>query len=349
MTSLRVGWWRTGLNFFLAAVLVASLAYSYCWRQIAYKELILPLDGTYITVQSGTSVRQLAHDLNKAGIMRSPRMFVWYAMLSGSANHIKAGEYRIVPGTTAQQFLKMLVDGRITQYSFTIIEGSRTQDVLAALQQNPKINSLLTGLSEQQIISKLDIPVKSLEGVFLADTYYFKAGTTDVEFLRRAYFSLQEKLDLAWQSRADKLHVQTPYEALILASIIEKESGLPHELPEISGVFHRRLAKKMRLQADPTVEYWLGDELKGPLLKRHLKIDSPYNTYMREGLPPTPIAIPSMRAIDASLHPDNGTSIFFVATGNGGHIFSTTLEQHNKAVKQTAAQRQAAYKQTTSQ
>jgi len=297
----------------------------------------------YLKVQPGTSVRQLANDLHKLGILDCPRLFRWYAIATGAYNHIQAGEYRLVPGTTPQQLLNMMVSGKVVQYTFTIIEGWRTRDVIAALHEHPKIKVTLAGLSYDQILKKLDLPVKHLEGLFLADTYFFHADTKDVDFLRRAYLSMQEKLDALWEKRAPNLALNNPYEALILASIIEKESGLAHELTQISGVFHRRLAKNMRLQADPTVAYWFGDALKGPLLKRHLKIDSPYNTYTLIGLPPTPIAIPSLRAIEAALHPDNGTSLFFVATGSGSHIFSTTLAEHNKAVRDTAAQRRAEF------
>lgn len=317
----------------LAVVAMASVIGGYGWKCLARDGLIVPVTGYEFYIEPGTSLRQFSNGLHSAGLIKHPSFFRWYVILTNNANNLKAGEYRILPGDTALQFLDKVLAGLVTQYSFTIVEGLQTAQVISLLQQHPKIKTTLEGLSEADIIKNLNISTKSLEGIFLPDTYFFDAYTTDVDFLRRAYFSMEQKLQLSWAQRDPKCILKSPYEALILASIIEKESGLKSEYAEISGVYQRRLAKGMRLQADPTVIYAMQDKLKGPLLRKHLTLDSPYNTYKITGLPPTPIAIPSMAALEASLHPESGDTLYFVATKNGGHVFSSTLQDHNAAVK----------------
>lgn len=326
-------WLRSGLHIFLASLLVSSVTYTYIWQQLIYKPLKLTEAVYTFEIAPGSTLKQFTQQLHQAGILAHPKLLNCLAILNGSANHIKAGEYTIGRGMTAKQLLKQVVAGQVTQYAFTIVEGWRTADLIAALQQHPKIEFSLNGLSEKEIINKLGISVNHLEGMFLPDTYYFTAHTKDVDFLRRAHFNLQEKLQAAWQQRAPDSMLSSPYQALILASIIEKESGVKTEYHEISGVFQRRLTKHMRLQADPTVIYALGDKYKGTILKSHLQLKSPYNTYVSNGLPPTPIAMPGLRAIEAALHPATGDSLYFVATGDGGHVFTKDLVAHNKAVQ----------------
>jgi len=310
-----------------------SLTYSYVWKQLFYDPLPVKNEPVYFVVEPGTSLSQLTRKLSKEQILQHPNLVRWYAIFKGYANSIKVGEYKIVPSTTSKELLDMLVQGQVTKYAFTIVEGWRSAEVLAALAQHPKLKHELAGLSDKEILAKLSIPFTHLEGLFLPDTYYFNAFTSDVEFLRRAYSAMQEKLQVTWSNRPKDSILKTPYEALILASIIEKESGVLDEYREISGVYQRRLIKRMRLQADPTVAYFWGDKLpQGKLYFKHLKIDSPYNTYMRYGLPPTPIALPSIKALEAALHPAPGETLYFVATGDGGHVFTKTLQEHNKEV-----------------
>lgn len=317
----------------LAAVVVASIIVGYGWKCLAHDKLVVPATGYEFYIEPGASLRQISNGLYAADLFKHPSLLRWYVILTNNANNLKAGEYRINPGSTALQFLDMVLAGLVTQYSFTIVEGLQTAQIINMLQQHPKIKSVIKDMSEAEIIKSLNISANNLEGIFLPDTYFFDAYTTDVDFLRRAYFSMEQKLHLAWAQRDPHCVLNSPYEALILASIIEKESGLKSEYAEISGVYQRRIVLGMRLQADPTIIYALQDKLQGPLMKKHLSLDSPYNTYKLKGLPPTPIAIPGMAALEAALHPKQGETLYFVATKIGCHIFSKTLQEHNLAVK----------------
>lgn len=329
----RKFWGMTALNLILAALLVASVLYAYVWQQLIYKRLPLSASSVTFVINPGTSLKQFAHQLAAEKIIMHPTLFSWLAISKGYANTIKAGEYQVTSDMSALDLLNIVVAGKEVQYAFTIIEGWRSKDVIKALQQHPKIKHDLVGLSAAEVINKLNIPVNNLEGMFWPDTYYFTAGTSDVQFLRRAYNIMQKNLQAAWESRDPKVLLSDPYETLILASIIEKESGLYDEYADISSVLQLRLAKKMRLQADPTVIYALGDAYPGKLSKQHLLVFSPYNTYINFGLPPTPIAIPSKKAIYAALHPNPGDNLYFVASGDGRHVFSKNLVSHNKAVQ----------------
>lgn len=314
-------------------MLTLSLLYAFAWQQIAFEALAIENEPAYFIVAPGTSLSQLTRQLNKQGILAYPSFVRWYAVSKGYANSLQSGEYKIMPGTTPKQMLKMVVNGQVTQYAFTIVEGWKSADLIEALNEHPKIKHELKGLSDQEIIKKLAIPNAHLEGIFLPDTYYFHAYTSDLDFLKRSYVAMQQAIQVAWDNRSKTSVLRTPYEALILASIIEKESGVLDEYRQISGVYQRRLAKNMRLQADPTVAYFWGDKLpQGKLFFKHLKIDSPYNTYTRHGLPPTPIALAGIKALEAALNPAAGETLYFVATGTGGHVFTRTLQDHNKEV-----------------
>lgn len=325
-------------SILLAAIFIAAVVYIYSWKYLSYDPLNVPVDGYELKIAPGTSVRQFIKQLHAKDLLSHPNLMIAYVALT-QANHIQAGEYKVDRGTTPLQLLANVEEGLVAQYSFTIVEGWQTAQLLMELRQHPKIKYTLNNLSTDEIIQKLNIPVKHLEGIFLPDTYLFPADTTDIDFLRRAYFSMEMKLRNEWPKRSAECKAATPYEALILASIIEKESGLKNEYTEISGVYSRRLAKNMKLQADPTVIYAYQDQLTGTLSRKHLRIDSPYNTYKKYGLPPTPIALPSAAAIEAALHPAPGNSLYFVATGDGGHVFSSTLKEHNAAVKQLYAKK----------
>lgn len=287
------------------------------------------------TVEPGSNLRVISEDLKQQGLSDFPPVYLQvYGRLTQQAHKIKAGEYQIQPGTNLPEFLSILVSGKVIMNAFTIVEGMTINELLEALHQHPKVLKTLETSSGDEVMKALGIDHKQAEGWFLPETYHFPTGTKDIDFLRRAYQQMQDALAKAWDQRDDDLPYQSPYEALIMASIIEKETGIAEERPEIAGVFVRRLQKGMRLQTDPTVIYGMGDKFDGNLRRTDLRTDTPYNTYTRHGLPPTPICLPSIESIQAALHPAEGNSLYFVATGEEGrHVFSATLKQHNKAVR----------------
>lgn len=284
-------------------------------------------------VVPGSSFARIAAELSARGVVQSPRAWVLYARLRRLAPAVKAGEYEIEPGTTPRELLTKMVNGQVLLHSFTIVDGWRVQDMLNALRRNPEIVSTL-GDGAANLMDKLGVPGVDAEGQFLPETYRFVGGTSDVELLRQAHVALEKELDSAWTGRDPDLPLHDSYQLLIMASIVEKESGLPQELGKIAGLYLHRLAIGMRLQADPTVIYGLGDRYDGDIRTVDLRTDGPYNTYTRTGLPPTPIALPGAAAIRASAHPDKTDAIYFVASakGDGSHVFSATLQEHNAAV-----------------
>jgi len=284
-------------------------------------------------VPAGARFARVAADLASRGVVPQPRAWVLYARWKGLAAAIKAGEYEIEPGTTPRALLDKLVSGQVVLHSFTIVDGWRVQDLLSALRRNPDIVVTLPA-SPQNLMEKLGAPGIDAEGEFLPETYRFPGGTTDVELLRQAHVSLRRELDAAWADRDPTLPLHNAGELLIMASIVEKESGLPQELPKIAGLYLHRLSIGMRLQADPTVIYGLGERYDGDIHSADLRTDGPYNTYTRAGLPPTAIALPGAAAIRASARPEKTDAIYFVASGkgDGSHVFSATLEQQNAAV-----------------
>jgi UPF0755 protein len=291
---------------------------------------------TSFNIQSGANLQQVSRQLTEQGITPFPASYLyWYARYKDSAHKIKAGEYRLTSTLTLPDVLALFIKGDVVQHSFTIIEGMTSQQVLAAIASDNRFIQTIETSDLKTVMQMLDGNGRHGEGEFAPETYYFSAGTTDKAILMRAYQLMQKTLAEAWQSKAEKLPYKTPYEALIMASIIEKESGIAEERPEISGVFVRRLRMGMRLQTDPTVIYGMGEKYKGNIRRKDLTTDTVYNTYTRYGLPPSPIALPSKAAIQAALNPSEGTSLYFVATGHEGrHVFSDTLVQHNKAVRQ---------------
>jgi UPF0755 protein len=291
---------------------------------------------TSFNIQSGENLQQVSRQLAEQGITPFPASYLyWYARYKDSAHKIKAGEYRLTSTLTLPDVLALFIKGDVVQHSFTIIEGMTSQQVLAAIASDNRFIQTIETTDLKTVMQMLDGNGRHGEGEFAPETYYFSAGTTDKAILMRAFQLMQKTLAEAWQNKAEKLLYKTPYEALIMASIIEKESGIAEERPEIAGVFVRRLRMGMRLQADPTVIYGMGEKYKGNIRRKDLTTDTVYNTYTRYGLPPSPIALPSKAAIQAALNPSEGTSLYFVATGHEGrHVFSDTLVQHNKAVRQ---------------
>jgi len=295
-------------------------------------------------VPAGSRLARVAETLAARGVLARPRALVLYARWKGTASAIKAGEYEIEPGATPRGLLDKLVSGQVVLHSLTIVDGWRVQDLLAAMRRNPDVLATLPATSAD-VMEKLGMPEVNAEGQFLPETYRFAGGTTDLEVLRQAHAALARTLNTAWMNRDLGIPLHSIDELLIMASIVEKESGLPEELPKIAGLYLHRLKIGMRLQADPTVIYGLGDSYDGDLHTIDLRTDGPYNTYTRTGLPPTAIALPGAAAIEATAHPENTDALYFVASGrgDGSHVFSATLDQHNAAVAQyLARQRQRA-------
>lgn len=315
------------------------------WRVQAYLNapLSVPADGVVFEIRAGSAFGRISNDLADAGVLSQPNWFRWYGRLTGNAARVRAGEYLLEPGTTPKSLLHKFVAGDVKLYSFTIVEGWTYRELVAALAAHPAVESSIAYEDWPALLERLGSEFEYPEGLFLPETYRFPKYTRDVEILGQAYTLLQEALAEEWQARAVGLPISNPYDALILASIIEKETALAAERPRISGVFIRRIERRMRLQTDPTVIYGVGPEFDGNLTRRHLRTDTPYNTYTRRGLPPTPIALPGRAAIRAALHPADGNEIFFVATGlgDGSHKFSETKEQHDAAVREYLNRRRA--------
>jgi len=290
--------------------------------------------GLDFAIESGTSFRAVSDDLAEQGVISNSRAFRAYARWTGKASAIQAGDYHIEAGTTPIELLEQFTSGDVKLYSFTIIEGWNHYELLHALQENEVIEATLTDEDWAALLEELGASGGHPEGLFLPETYHFPRNTSDREVLRQAFDLMQKVLAEEWDQRAEELPVSSPYEALILASIIEKETARVDERPRISGVFTRRLNKRMRLQTDPTVIYGIGPGFDGNLTRRDLQTDTPYNTYTRSGLPPTPIAMPGRAAIHAALHPADGDELYFVATGldDGSHTFSATKDEHDAAV-----------------
>ena len=324
--------WRFALVFTL--LLLASAAAAVVW--VGVRTLDEPLRvaaPVRFKVTAGASFSRVAAELAAQGVIASPRAWIVFARIQGLAPAVKAGEYEIQPGTTPRELLTKMVNGQVLLHSFTIVDGWRVQDMLGALRRNPDINVTLSDTAPD-LMDKLGLPGIDAEGQFLPETYRFAGGTTDIELLRQAHAALKLELDSAWADRDPGLPLRDSRELLIMASIVEKESGLPQELGLIAGLYLRRLGVGMRLQADPTVIYGMGDRYDGDIRTVDLRTDGPYNTYTRAGLPPTPIALPSAAVIRATAHPEKTDAIFFVASpkGDGSHVFSSTLQQHNAAV-----------------
>jgi len=288
-----------------------------------------------IEIPRGQSLGATARKLETSGVLSHPRWLQLYARAGGVDARIMAGEYAIPPGTTPRTLLALLESGEVIQRSVTIVEGWTFRDLRRALERAPYLDNTLAGQDEAAVMAALGEPEQPAEGLFFPDTYLFARGTTDLEILRQARNRMRRELETAWAARAEGLPVTTPYEALILASIVEKETALASERARIAGVFTERLRIGMRLQTDPTVIYGLGTQYDGNLRRADLERDGPYNTYTRAGLPPTPIALPGTGALRAAVHPDERDELYFVATGlpDGSHEFSRTLSEHQAAVR----------------
>ena len=324
---------RLLLNLFLTLILLAGWGAGIFYLQYQ-KTLNAPLvaegDGI-ITVKRGDTLATLNRELIRRGVISgSDWVLPLYARLNPQAANIKAGDYRIDENASLPSLINDITNGKVVVYSVTVIEGKTFKDLRETLRQTAGLEHTLNNKTDAEVATLLGLQGNP-EGWFLPETYQFNRGMTDLDMLKRMHDEMQRTLEKAWASRAEGLPLATPYEALILASIIEKETGVAAERPLISGVFTRRLQKNMLLQTDPTVIYGAAD-YHGDLTRKHLQTDTPYNTYINKGLPPTPIALPGKASIEAALHPADGDSLYFVADGTGGHTFSATYEEHQQAV-----------------
>ena len=331
---------RRALLLALAALAVLALlgslaASGYLWLQSAYDAPGPAAAASRFEVSAGTSLRSVLQRLESQGVVRNARAVEWHLRLHGSRPRVQAGAYELPPHASPGQIITLFEEGKVILEQLTVVEGATFSDFLAALAQHPRIAHTLGDQPPGQIMVALGHAGEGAEGRFFPDTYRFAAGTTDLAILGLAYESMQRQLAAAWDARRPGLPLAAPYQALILASMVEKEAALKSERALIAGVFINRLRRGMRLQSDPTVVYGLGASYDGTIHTRDLLRDTPYNTYTREGLPPTPIALPGHEALMAAVQPEDTGALYFVATGlgDGAHHFSQTLEEHNSAVQ----------------
>ena len=304
----------------------ASLAY-YAYSPLTPAKL--PLE---FTLNQGSSLSAVARQFEREGLLESPRLFVAFARLLGRAGQIKAGVYQLDQPVSRMGLLTMITRGNISKSQITLIEGWNFRQLRHMLNASPNLRHDTLNLSDSEILQRIGAPESHPEGLFFPETYYIAAGSSDIELLRVAYRLMQQRLNEAWQARSPDLPLETPYQALILASIVEKETGTASDRPMIAGVFVNRLRIRMMLQTDPTGIYGMGEKFDGNLRRRDLTSDTPYNTYTRGGLPPTPIAMPGRDALHAALHPASTNAFYFVARGDGSSHFSSNLNAHNQAV-----------------
>lgn len=326
---------RSTLIMFLL-VAIAAAAATWFGRQEMAATMAQPIvleAPVLFEVRRGDNARTIARRLEAEGWLRDYRWFALRARLDNSAGRLQAGTYEILPGATPQALLQRFIRGDTKSFTVSFIEGTRLPDMRAALAAAPHLEQTITALDDAALAARLGIGQANPEGWFFPATYTYAAGDTDMAVLRRAHARMQRELAAAWASRAEELPYQTPYEALIMASIIEKETAAASERATIAGVFVRRLQRGMKLQTDPTVIYGIGAAFDGNLRRADLRRDTPYNTYTRKGLPPTPIALAGTAALHAALNPAAGKALYFVARGDGTHQFSATLREHNNAVR----------------
>jgi UPF0755 protein len=297
---------------------------------------------TEFTVPRGMSMRQAADVIWVAGVRAEPRFVSLLARLSGHAQQIKAGTYQVSSGITPWELILKLESGDVARGAVLLLEGWTFEQVRSALEKHPDLINDIGILSESEILARIGANHKKPEGLFFPDTYVFNKRDSALAVLASAYRAMQRRLGSEWEARASELPLKSPYEALILASIVEKETGRNADRTRIANVFINRLRLGMKLQTDPTVIYGMGDKFKGNLRSIDLKTDTPWNTYMRGGLPPTPIAMPGLSSLHAVMHPEGGDMLYFVARGDGSSEFSRNLSEHNRAVEKYQRKKKAA-------
>ena len=288
-----------------------------------------------LDVKLGTSFRSIVRKIEKVGATDAPWLY-WRALAHelGVLDGLRAGEYALTQNMTPRRLLKRMAAGDVIHHQFTIIEGWRFRELRVALARENRLETTIAGLSDSDVMERIGAPGIHPEGRFLPETYSFIRGQKDIDVLKRAYRAMQTQLAKRWAERDPQVPLGSAEELLILASIVEKETGQPSDRAQVAGVFARRLAMPMMLQTDPTVIYGVGEHFDGNLTRRHLETDTPYNTYTRMGLPPTPIALPGDAALLAAARPAAGDALYFVAKGNGATVFSSNLADHNRAVRE---------------
>ena len=326
-------------------VLAGLLLGASAWK--IHSALVQPLNiaqEQLLDVPKGTTPTRTFYRLEANGVIKDAFWLRVYWRFNLARQPLHSGEYRLQPGMTVEGLIDLWKRGEMVQYSLTLVEGWNFRQVRAALAREEKLDHSLDGLSDSQVMDKLGHTGVFPEGRFFPDTYRYVRGMSDIELLKNAYDRLDEVLAKEWEQRSSEVPYTGPYQALIMASLVEKETGVPQERGQIAGVFVRRMAMGMLLQTDPTVIYGLGDRYSGKLTRAHLKESTPYNTYMNAGLPPTPISMVGREAIHAALNPVEGSSLYFVARGDGTHVFSDDLDAHNNAVKEFQLKRRADYR-----
>jgi UPF0755 protein len=319
--------------------LLAGAASAIAFRHWLSQPLATGDTAVEIEIPRGQPLSATARALAEQGWLDHPGLLVAYGRVTGADARMRAGEYRIEPGTTPAELLRQFASGTVLQHGITIVEGWSFRDLRRAIEREARLEQTLRGRDDAEVMRRLGKPGQHPEGLFFPDTYLFDKGTADLDVLRRARERMQRELAAAWDERAEDLPIGSPYEALILASIVEKETALAGERARISGVFVERLRRGMRLQTDPTVIYGIGPKFDGNLRRSDLERDGPYNTYVRAGLPPTPIALPGAESLRAAVRPDERGELYFVATGlgDGSHRFSRTHVEHERAVAEYLA------------
>jgi len=309
------------------AVVIGSALLWYATAELATAPLPLQFE-----LRPGSSLRSAAHEMERAGVLREPGRFVLMVRLLGEAKNIKAGSYEVSEPVTPYRLLQKIVQGEVTQAAVKFVEGWTFRQIRATLDEHPEVAHFTRGLTDQEILQRLGIEEASPEGLFFPDTYLFARGSSDAAVMRRAYHAMQRHLQAEWEGREPGVPYHVPYEALIMASIIEKETGLAAERELIAGALVNRLRIGMRLQVDPTIIYGLGEAFDGNLKKKHLLEDGPYNTYTRAGLPPSPIAMPGLASLHAAMQPAKTDALYYVSRGDGSSHFSPNIREHNRAV-----------------
>ena len=321
------------LRLLVTLLLLAALAGAAWLYYFAHQELTLPNEPFQFNIKAGSTMKMVARQLTRSRLLREPWSFIALAQALGKSGNIKAGEYQLERNPTPISLLALFAKGQqAEQVPVQFIEGHTFADMRKVIDNHPALKHDSKDLSEIEILREVGSLDTKAEGLFFPDTYLIIPGTSDLMLLQRAYRAMQEHLERAWQARDPTLPYTEPYQTLIMASIVEKETGQPSERPLIASVFINRLKKRMLLQTDPTVIYGMGERYNGNIRKTDLQRDTPYNTYTRAGLPPTPIAMPSLAAIKAASNPAESNALYFVAKGDGSHEFSASLVEHNRAV-----------------
>lgn len=325
----------------IVLMLTSCFALGFYAYHYLFTPIELPKKPYYFTVEKGVSFRHFVQKLENEQIIAHPFIFENFARIDEKRGKMKAGEYVLTENLTPAALLEKITTGDVIQKGVMLVDGWNIKQVRQALDKHPDLKHETTAMTEAALFEKLAIDPNltqqqfRLEGLLMPETYHFPAGTSDLTILKQAHQALQKKLEKLWNERDPDLPYKNPYEVLIMASLIEKETARGEERPLIAGVFLNRLRLKMKLQTDPTVIYGVGDRYDGKIHKRDLLTDTPYNTYTRFGLPPTPIALPSLAAIEAAVHPKKTDYLYFVAKGQTGyHHFSKTLQEHDAAVRQ---------------